>query len=90
MVGSREFFVRTPGSGAWKKISKATNEASKSAVADIVTPNNFPFTIEAKKDESFEFRHLLDNYQDCTLAKWLDKLENEDCLISKKKPNANF
>lgn len=85
--GIEKSFVRCPGSGAWGKLSKF---AGAVPAADLVTPNEFLFTIECKKCQDIEFHHLLINPEGCSIAGWLDKLVNEDCKISKKKPMLVF
>ena len=87
--GEKRSFCRTPLSGGWSKLS-GTNETSQYVVGDLVCPKEFPFTIEVKKDESFEFHHLLESPVNCALAQWLRKLEEEDCAISGKKPMLIF
>ena len=85
--GVEKSFVRCPGSGAWGKLSKFAGTAP---AADLVTPDEFSFTIECKKDQSTELHHLLINSDGCSIAEWLKKLVEEDCVISKKKPMLIF
>lgn len=85
--GIEKSFVRSPGSGAWGKLSKF---AGACPAGDLVTPDEFPWTIECKKCEDIEIHHLLINTDGCSIAVWLKKLVEEDCVISKKKPMLIF
>lgn len=85
--GIEKSFVRTPGSGAWGKLSRFSGA---SPGADLVTPDDFPFSIECKKCEGTELHHLLINPEGCAIAGWWKKLVEEDCAKTGKKPMLIF
>jgi hypothetical protein len=85
--GIEKSFVRSPGSGAWGKLSKFVGNCP---AGDLVTPDEFPFTIECKKCEDIQLHHILINSEGCSIACWLKKLEEEDCKISGKRPMLIF
>lgn len=87
--GIENSFVRSPGSGAWGKLARPANQASTMA-GDLITPEEFPFTIECKKCQTIDFHFLLINPEGCDVAVWLKKLVEEDCKISGKKPMLIF
>jgi hypothetical protein len=65
-------FVRTPGSGAY---AQYTGEDLKERLrGDLITPREFPFFIECKCVEKFEFHHLLENFDSSIFKRWFDAL----------------
>jgi hypothetical protein len=84
-------FARTPGSGAWSggknalKRQGVANYAVETLRGDLITPEDFPFTVECKhyKDRPSFDKILSGN--ESTLDKWLSEAEY-DASNSNKYP----
>lgn len=65
-------FVRTPGSGGW---STAKVRAEFRASGDVMTTSpSFPFTVEAKRRESFSWDNFLAGRRSPVWSWWLQSL----------------
>ena len=83
-------FSRTPRSGAMFGGENAENaEGERSDVieiltGDIITPKDFPFTIEAKHYDDFKFSHMLTG-ENKDLDSWISAAE-KDAELAKRLP----
>jgi hypothetical protein len=83
-------FSRTPRSGAMFGGENAENaDGERSDVieiltGDIITPKDFPFTIEAKHYDDFKFSHLLHG-ENKDLDSWIESAE-KDAELAKRLP----
>ncbi len=83
-------FSRTPRSGAMFGGENAENaEGERQDVVeiltgDIITPKDFPFTIEAKHYDDFKFSHML-NGENKDLDGWIEAAE-KDAELAKRLP----
>ena len=83
-------FSRTPRSGAMFGGENAENaEGERQDVVeiltgDIITPKDFPFTIEAKHYDDFKFSHMLSG-ENKDLDQWIESAE-KDAELAKRLP----
>jgi hypothetical protein len=83
-------FSRVPRSGAMFGGENAENADGERAdvveilSGDIITPKDFPFTIEAKHYDDFKFSHLLCG-ENKLLDTWLESCE-KDAQLAKRHP----
>jgi hypothetical protein len=78
-------FSRTPRSGAifgGENAENATGE--RPDVVEIITPKDFPFTIEAKHYDDFKFSHMLTG-ENKDLDQWIEGAE-KDADLAKRLP----
>ncbi len=68
--GKKGSFQRTPLSGGWSKLSNASKDIADRVRGDLICPDKFPFFIECKKDESFEFHLMLQDYNKSKFNTW--------------------
>ena len=73
--GVKDSFVRTPGSGAYAKF--VGDDLKERLRCDLITPKEFPFIVECKCVESFEFHLLLQDFEKSIFKKWMDELEEK-------------
>ena len=81
-TGIKKGFARTPGSGGWAKTS-GTAETGSYVAGDIVCPKSFPFVVECKDDESFQFHLLISSYEKSSFKQWWEKLCGEAEAVGK-------
>ena len=73
--GERDSFVRTPGSGAYARF---VGEDLKDRLrGDLITPKEFPFFVECKCVEAFEFHLLLQSFEKSLFKNWFDEMEKK-------------
>lgn len=77
-------FQRTPLSGGWSKLSKATKDIADRVRGDLICPSEFPFFVECKCDESFDFHLILQGYSKSVFKNWWDVLVNKSIETSYK------
>lgn len=83
-------FSRVPRSGAMFGGENAENadgerqDVVEILTGDIITPKDFPFTIEAKHYEDFKFSHLLHG-ENKLLDGWIESAE-KDAVLAKRLP----
>ena len=81
-------FSRVPRSGAMfggENIENAQNERTDVVeifTGDIITPREFPFTVEAKHYDDFKFSHILKG-ESKLLNEWLDSVSSDAKLANK-------
>jgi len=85
--GEKNSFVSSPGSGAWGKI---VAPADMRVAGDSIVPKEFPFCIEMKKEQSFEFHLMITSPDKHSMTQYLNKLISEDCMMVNKKPMLIF
>ena len=73
--GVENSFVRTPGSGAYAKF--VGEDLKERLRGDLITPREFPFFVECKCVEAFEFHLLLQSFEKSLFKNWFDELEKK-------------
>jgi hypothetical protein len=80
--GEEKSFSRTPLSGGWRRLS-GMKEVEGYVSGDLVCPKDFPFVVECKKVESFQWQSLLFSYETSEFKKWYEHCLEEAVAVNK-------
>jgi len=80
--GEERSFSRTPLSGGWRRLS-GMKEVEQYVAGDLICPKDFPFVVECKKVEAFQWHSLIFSYDTSLFKQWFTHCSEEAESVNK-------